>query len=220
MQNYQIKNPNVYYELGYALALQKKCILLTQEIENIPFDLKHKRHIKYKNLTELIPKLEVELEYYKKQLEEDNKLPFSLDTKIDGVLEEVGGFKKEASLNLSVDLHNKSKKPIKEINSFIIHFKSKWDIDYMNERLTAIESDLPDFSWRYYLKTPSNSIAKSGWLSLRFNLRRFVVYKSQKEFDIKSKTYSGEIILQLITDHETYNIPIEMSTTIENELPF
>lgn len=41
------KNPNVFYELGYAHAIGKLCILITKSAENIPFDLKHKRHIVY-----------------------------------------------------------------------------------------------------------------------------------------------------------------------------
>lgn len=41
------KNPNVFYETGYAHALKKKVILLTQKTEDIPFDLKHYSHIVY-----------------------------------------------------------------------------------------------------------------------------------------------------------------------------
>lgn len=41
------QNPNVFYETGYAHALGKKVILLTQATENIPFDLKHYLHIVY-----------------------------------------------------------------------------------------------------------------------------------------------------------------------------
>lgn len=42
------KNPNVYYELGHAHANSKKVIMLTQNIDNIPFDLKHIRMVIYK----------------------------------------------------------------------------------------------------------------------------------------------------------------------------
>ncbi len=41
------KNPNVFYETGYAHALGKKVILLTKNAEDIPFDLKHFLHIVY-----------------------------------------------------------------------------------------------------------------------------------------------------------------------------
>jgi hypothetical protein len=41
------RNPNVFYETGYAHALNKQVILLTQISEDIPFDLKHYPHIIY-----------------------------------------------------------------------------------------------------------------------------------------------------------------------------
>src|SRR5258708_27373272 len=41
------RNPNVFYEVGYAHALGKLVLLLTQEASDIPFDLKHRPHIVY-----------------------------------------------------------------------------------------------------------------------------------------------------------------------------
>jgi hypothetical protein len=40
-------NPNVYYELGIAHSLNKKAILLTQEIDELPFDLRSYRVVGY-----------------------------------------------------------------------------------------------------------------------------------------------------------------------------
>lgn len=42
------RNPNVFYELGIAHTLGKKVLLLTQNINDIPFDLQAYRHIEYK----------------------------------------------------------------------------------------------------------------------------------------------------------------------------
>jgi hypothetical protein len=41
------RNPNVFYEVGYAHALDKLTILLTKNADDIPFDLKHFPHIVY-----------------------------------------------------------------------------------------------------------------------------------------------------------------------------
>lgn len=41
------RNPNVFYEVGYAHALGKITLLLTQNAEDIPFDLKHRQHTVY-----------------------------------------------------------------------------------------------------------------------------------------------------------------------------
>lgn len=41
------RNPNVFYEVGYAHALNKRVILLTRSADDIPFDLKHYPHVVY-----------------------------------------------------------------------------------------------------------------------------------------------------------------------------
>ena len=41
------KNPNVFYEIGYAHALGKKVIIMTQDHKDIPFDISRIRYIKY-----------------------------------------------------------------------------------------------------------------------------------------------------------------------------
>ena len=41
------RNPNVFYETGYAHCLGKPAILLTRDANDIPFDLKHYFHIIY-----------------------------------------------------------------------------------------------------------------------------------------------------------------------------
>lgn len=43
------RNPNVFYEVGYAHSLGKIVLLLTQDVDDIPFDLKHRQHIVYGN---------------------------------------------------------------------------------------------------------------------------------------------------------------------------
>lgn len=43
------RNPNVFYELGLAHALSKDVILLTQNLNDIPFDLRHYRIIVYQD---------------------------------------------------------------------------------------------------------------------------------------------------------------------------
>jgi len=42
------RNANVFYETGYAHGLSKQVILLTQDADDIPFDLRHYPHIVYK----------------------------------------------------------------------------------------------------------------------------------------------------------------------------
>jgi nucleoside 2-deoxyribosyltransferase len=48
------QNPNVFYEVGYAHAKNKLCILLTSNPNDIPFDLKHRRHVVYNDSIKML----------------------------------------------------------------------------------------------------------------------------------------------------------------------
>jgi GAF domain-containing protein len=52
------RNPNVYYEVGYAHAFRKRVILVTKHARDIPFDLQHHRHVVYGGR---LPKLKLQL---------------------------------------------------------------------------------------------------------------------------------------------------------------
>jgi hypothetical protein len=47
------RNPNVFYELGIAHALDKSTILVSETISDVPFDIQSKRILIYKSLDEL-----------------------------------------------------------------------------------------------------------------------------------------------------------------------
>jgi hypothetical protein len=58
-------NPNVFYEVGYAHALNKPVILVTRDATHIPFDLKHTQHIVYgKSPARLRKQLAASLDYH------------------------------------------------------------------------------------------------------------------------------------------------------------
>ncbi len=55
-------NPNVYYEIGVADTLSKKVILISNAASSLPFDLRHRKAIIFKNQTDLSSKLKNDLE--------------------------------------------------------------------------------------------------------------------------------------------------------------
>lgn len=55
------KNANVFYEMGIAHSLGKEVIIITQNANDIPFDIAHLRHIRYLNNGEGLNRLEQEL---------------------------------------------------------------------------------------------------------------------------------------------------------------
>ena len=66
------RNPNVFYEIGIAHSLGREVVLITQAEEDIPFDLRHHRYIKYLNngegRLELKAKLSARFNYLQEKL--------------------------------------------------------------------------------------------------------------------------------------------------------
>lgn len=70
------RNANVFYEVGYAHANDKLCILLTQSAQDIPFDLKHHRHIIYGTSIQTLKRaLDQELDWASSEVEKKEVLP-------------------------------------------------------------------------------------------------------------------------------------------------
>jgi hypothetical protein len=81
------QNPNVFYEVGYSHALNKRTILVTQIANDIPFDLKHRPHIVYGNSiallkTELEKRVQWSIENPKESL---SKVDLDLEFLVNGV---------------------------------------------------------------------------------------------------------------------------------------
>ena len=76
------KNPNVFYEVGYAHALKKMCILITPDSSQIPFDLKHHPHVIYDgSVDDLKSKLHPKLEWLKIEAEKKKTETISVSAK-------------------------------------------------------------------------------------------------------------------------------------------
>lgn len=56
------RNPNVFYEIGIAHTLGRPVILLTQEVADLPFDLRHLRYIRYEITSDGMTAFEAALE--------------------------------------------------------------------------------------------------------------------------------------------------------------
>lgn len=74
------RNANVFYEVGYAHALGKPVVLLTQRAEDIPFDLKHFPHIVYgAQIKELRAQLSRRIEYLRAAGNSSSPTPLALE---------------------------------------------------------------------------------------------------------------------------------------------
>jgi hypothetical protein len=109
------RNPNVFYEVGYAHALNKPTILLTQDSNDIPFDLKHYPHIIYeKKISTIRTELTKKINWFKEnsKTSNSNSLNIDIDIYVDGKnlsMENVShDFNIKQNPNFEFVLHNNS----------------------------------------------------------------------------------------------------------------
>jgi Ni2+-binding GTPase involved in maturation of urease and hydrogenase len=172
------RNPNVFYETGYAHALNKRVILLTQVEEDIPFDLKHYPHIIYggkitflkselearvrwciENPQESLAKADVNLEFYIEGIELKETPEIIIQNKKKHYPD--GGY--TWVLSISLDIHNSSKKtadPEYFDVALVMHPSIEIDPEY-NE-LRSKPTRLPDGRLLYNIQT-GDYIFPDGW---------------------------------------------------------
>jgi nucleoside 2-deoxyribosyltransferase len=118
------QNPNVFYEIGYAHAKSKLCILLTRNVSDIPFDLKHRRHIIHKSsILTLKQAIMDELKWAIHEINNIRKSRIKMHlTEIFGLLDKTS-YAATGNLDFKIDLSNESGRPSAAIEAiyFLFH---------------------------------------------------------------------------------------------------
>lgn len=213
------KNPNVFYELGYAHAHNKLCLLITKEAENIPFDLKHKRHIVYNgSISMLKEKLTENIKWAKLTLEEYNRSPFDVSLEIGGYLNNTEDFS-EANVHFKIEIDNKSGKSAPAIEGLFLHSVQEWDIKQDKKAVPSRKSKIKPFNHKYNLNIVNSKIAAGGWTHLEVAATRYVADKWEGDTIEDSYTFGGTILIEIVTAKGTFNTSIPIHHTIDS-FPF
>jgi hypothetical protein len=213
------RNPNVFYEVGYAHAKGKTCLLLTQNAEDIPFDLKHHRHIIYGNSIQvLIQKLLPELQWIYENINQSRQKP------IDVVLHRTkGSLEKDkwsatADVTLYIDMHNKTDSHSAEIESIYLYTGAGWKFKQDGRECHSTVSDVETYKLRHFIHSPIRRLQRGAWAQLKLEGRKMVAsvfdgdelrdnYKIIGKTDLKIITSGGEYYYTLNIDVEVDDIP-------------
>jgi len=98
------QNPNVCYELGLCHAINKDVIIITQNMGDVPFDLRHLRCIKYNDKQKGRIKLRKDLNKTIVSLKGEIPLPFEVIFKLGETGENKGQLKN--SRDIAIDSKN------------------------------------------------------------------------------------------------------------------
>jgi hypothetical protein len=171
------QNPNVFYEVGYAHAKGKLCILLTADAGDIPFDLKHRRHIVYNgSITTLRRELIKDLTWARNELEKQRTSHIKVTPqKFDGLLTKTK-WSASAEITFKIDLENTSRDTAVNIQAIYFYSKKVWTL-YQDDRecpSTTPDADVVKAGWqkRHFLQPPLQCLQKGAWGQVKFKARR------------------------------------------------
>jgi hypothetical protein len=174
------RNPNVFYETGYAHALNKPVILLTRDAKDIPFDLKHYPHIVYEGkITSLKAQLERKIRWCVENPRDalsnvDPNLQFSIGGKSISELPTVE-INQANYCYFSIDINNLSGKVIKR-EAFNVALIVPARVQFRSPSILSA-AKMPDGNYIYTLEH-SHNIFPFGWSSLKVE---FEVTRTQIE---------------------------------------
>lgn len=214
------QNANVFYEVGYAHAKDKICILLTQNAEDIPFDLRHKRHIIYEgSIQNLKTSLADDLSWALKEIENvrTSRIKVTLDS-AEGSLEKTK-YRATAEVTFKIDLLNESNKATSQIDACYFYTGKGWTLYQEGEECPSTHSDLPDFKARHFLKSPINKLQSKQWAQLRFKAKKVVGSAFGGEELKDSYKISGRSSLRITTNDGNFDYELNVDTEAE-DVPF
>lgn len=127
------RNPNVFYEVGYADAKNKLILLLTQNVNDIPFDFKQRLHIEYSDVSSLKEKLKNKIEWAKNEIDKRNQNLIDISFTIKSAWLERSEYHDEAIVNYLLVINNLTSEPIEKLQMIDIITGSKWEL-FLDEK--------------------------------------------------------------------------------------
>ncbi len=214
------QNPNVFYEVGYAHGNRKLCILSTEKAGDIPFDLKHRRHIVHeRSIQTLRTRMAEELAWARSEIENVRRSHIQVRLQdASGILERTK-FHAAADVTLKVDLLNESGLPSAEMEAAYFYSGKKWTVLQDGRECPSAESDLEPFKWRYFLSPPVRRLHTNSWAQLKIQMKRTLASALSGEELRDSYRLGGRGVLRLVTADGNFDYELVLDVTVE-DIPF
>jgi len=212
------KNANVFYELGYAHAKDKFCVLLTNDPNNIPFDLRHRRHIVYGSVSDLRIKLADNLRWAKTVIDNQRE-PLRLDVQATGMLEKTNACA-EGKTSFRLDIHCPSDGSPTEISAIYYYASDQWTVRQNNIEAPSIGSDITPYTRRYLLTPPVQRLERGAWIQIKWEASRVLAWVYEGPLR-DSYSRSGDVLVRVMTNRGT--VPWTAPITVKydyDDIPF
>lgn len=215
------RNPNVFYEVGYAHGKQKPVTLLTKSVDDIPFDLKHHRHLVYNgSISTLKSKLSREIIWLKAELSKRKSNPFT--TTLHSLRGELNKsiWRADAELKLEIDVHNHSDRASPVIEAAYLYTAAGWVLTQDGTVCASTDSTAFEKRRRHFIKCPVARLQQGGWARISLKSAKVLaVKKRQDETPLKnSYPLRGFFVLEFVTSDGSFQQNIDIDIEIEESL--
>lgn len=214
------QNPNVFYEVGYAHAKGKLCILLTQNASDIPFDLKQHRHIVYGGqILKLQSELTTNLQWAAEQVKSAKTSGLNVKFQVKNEELERNKFQATVSLRLLIDIENTRDVSFGEIESVTLYHGKRWEFSQNGQACPRTKSDNPLYPERHQLSPTVRRIGPKGWTQLIVTGRKVVHdFADPGEPQDKYKL-AGRIMARVVTAIGHFDFESSLDVDVD-DIPF
>jgi len=197
----------------------KFCVLLTQKPDDIPFDLKHHRHIIYEGkINVLKPKLIDELTWLKNEVAKKRSETFSVKLIGASGLPVKEDWRAIGEMDLALEIHNNGQSRSPEIEAIYFHTSTDWNFSQDGVDCSSNAGDT-DKSKRHFLKSPIVRLSPGAWAPIKLAGKK-TFWNKYKGTELKDKySAKGVAMLEIITSEGNFRHSVNLNVEFD-EYPF
>lgn len=214
------RNPNVFYEVGYAHAKKKPVILITEDAADIPFDLKHHRHLVYGGkVVDLRDKLAADITWLKAEILKARSIPITISSRpLHGDLIK-NDWHHEGQVTFSFDLHNRTEIRSPEIEAIYLHTGPGWTFKQGDADCPNTKSDVEPYALRHFIKPPVQRLSRGAWSPIKLVGTKTMWLKWKGGEPQESYRIAGVVLLDISTAEGNYTKELNLDVNLD-EIPF
>jgi nucleoside 2-deoxyribosyltransferase len=217
------RNPNAFYETGYAHAKGKLCLLLTSRADDIPFDLKHHRHLIYgDSIQNLRQALEKDLDWLKSEITNRQSVLTVRLNKSFGLLEK-DEWEANAKVDLVFDLNNDTTVASPEIEAIYFETGRGWSFSQDGQECAARQLEGDKNSISHFIRSPVRRLQAKSWAEIKITGGKTLETRygaKNKSITFKDKyRVAGRAKVRVLTGEGAFDFPIDMDIEVD-EFPF
>ena len=214
------RNPNVFYEVGYADAKNKLVLLLTKNVKDIPFDFKQRLHIVYSDVSSLKEKLKDKLDWAKQEISKRNESKISISFSVESAWLDRTEYHDEAHVHYLLELTNLTNEPIDKLQMIDILTGTKWDFFIDEKHIKNEDIRESDIKQRRHRLIPEEKIIPANdHIQIKLESKKILWNSWDKTEQQETYNLNGWLEIKVFVNNKEIKRRITINQNIA-EIPF